>query len=257
MRVELLNSSTPPSDAQFLVTFLVNDEVAVDAGALGLLADLRRQQRVRHVFITHEHLDHIATLPIFLENVYEPGPDCVEVLASQEALDFLHGDMFNGRVWPDFMELSRPDDAFMSTTAIEPMRPIVRAGLTITPVPMSHGVDTLGLVVDDGRTAVAFPSDTGPTQQIWQHLATIDRLKAVFLEVSFPQSHAALAALTGHLSPSTFAAEIAKLPERLARGVRFIVVHRKARYAAEIARDLAALGLANVELIKPGHTYDL
>jgi ribonuclease BN (tRNA processing enzyme) len=257
MRVELLNSSMPPSDLQFLVSFLVNDAVAVDAGALGLLADLRRQQRVKHVFITHEHLDHIATLPIFLENVYEPGPDSVEVLAAPDVLHFLHGDMFNGRVWPDFMELSRPSDAFMSMTAIEPLKPIVRAGLTITPVPVSHGVDTMGLVVDDGTTAVAFPSDTGPTQHFWQHLAAIDRLKAVFLEVSFPQSHAALASLTGHLCPTTFAAEVAKLPGSLARGIRWIVVHRKARYAAEIANELGGLGLANMELVRPGHVYEL
>jgi hypothetical protein len=58
----------------------------------------------------------------------------------------------------------------MRTTAIEPLRPITRAGLTVTPVPVSHGVDTIGLVVDDGRTAVAFPSDTGPTACFWEHL---------------------------------------------------------------------------------------
>jgi cAMP phosphodiesterase len=253
MRIELLNSTSPPSDLQFLVSFLVNDEVAIDAGSIGLLTDLRRQQMVKHVFITHEHLDHVATLPIFLENVYEPGPECVEVLASREVLDFLHGDMFNGRIWPDFIDLSRPSDAFVRMTAIESLRPITRAGLTITPVPVSHGLDTTGLVVDDGRTAVAFPSDTGPTEQLWEHLASIDRLKAVFLEASFPNSLADLATITGHLSTATFAAEIGKL----SRQVRWIVVHRKARYAAQIARELENLGLANVELVRPGHVYEL
>ena len=253
MRIELLNSSSPPSDLQFLVSFLVNDELAIDAGSIGLLADLRRQQKLKHVVITHEHLDHVATLPIFLENVYDPGPECVELLASREVLDFLHGDMFNGRVWPDFIDLSRPSDAFVRTTAIEPLRPITRAGLTITPVPVSHGVATLGLVVDDGRTAVAFPSDTGPTEQFWEHLASIDRLKAVFLEASFPNSLADLATITGHLSTATFAAEIGKLP----RQVRWIVVHRKARYAAQIAKEIENLGLANVELVRPGHVYEL
>jgi hypothetical protein len=34
-------------------------------------------------------------------------------------------------------------------------------------------------------------------------------------------------------------------------------VHRKARYAAEIARELESLGLANVELVRPGHVYEL
>ena len=66
MKVELLPSSLPPTEAQFLVSFLVNDTVTIDAGPLGLLSDLRKQERVRHVFLTHEHIDHIATLPILL-----------------------------------------------------------------------------------------------------------------------------------------------------------------------------------------------
>ena len=252
MRVELLPSSLPAGDAQFLVTFLVNDVVAIDAGSLGLLADLDRQRRVRHVFVTHEHLDHIATLPIFLENVYEPGPDCVELLGRAAVLDFLHRDVFNGRVWPDFFELSTGADRFVVGTPLEPEAPVERTGLSVTPLPVSHCVDTLGLLVDDGRTAVAFPSDTGPTAELWPRLAACPRLAAVFLECSWPDSMAALAAQTGHLCPSTFAGEVRKL----GRDVRWIVVHRKARYAAEIARDLAALGLPNVELVRPGFTYE-
>ena len=253
MRVELLNSSIPPSDRQFLVTFLVDDAVAIDAGALGLLTDLGRQRRVRHVFITHEHLDHVATLPIFLENVYEHGPESPEVLASRQVIDLLHDDMFNDRVWPDFIDLSEPDNAFVRTTAVEPLVPVRRAGLSITPVPVSHGVDTLGLVIDDGHSAVAFPSDTGPTAALWKQLESLGpRLKAVFLELSFPRSMATLAEETGHLSPDTFAAEVRKL----ATDVRWIVVHRKARFADEIAGDLEALRLPGVELVRPGHVYE-
>lgn len=252
MKVELLPSSIPATEAQFLVSFLVNDSLAIDAGPLGLLSDLRKQERVRHVFLTHEHVDHIATLPIFLENVYEPGPECVELLGLEDMLDFIHHDIFNGRVWPDFFALSTGDDRFVSGTPLVPLEPVVRAGLTVTPVPVSHCVDTLGFLVDDGRAAVAFPSDTGPTDVLWRHLAAAPRLDAVFLEVSFPNQHADLAATTGHHCPATFAAEIAKLP----RDVRWIVVHRKARYAAEIARELAALKLSNVELVKPGVVYE-
>jgi cAMP phosphodiesterase len=252
MRVELLPSSVPASDAQFLVTFLVNDAVAVDAGSLGLLADLDRQRRVRHVFVTHEHLDHIATLPIFLENVYEPGPDCVEMLGGSAVLECLRRDVFNGRVWPDFFALSTPADRFARGTPLEPGIPVERAGLTVTPLPVAHCVDTLGLLVDDGRVAVAFPSDTGPTEEFWRRLSGCPLLAAVFLECSWPESMSALAAETGHLCPSTFAAEVRKLD----RDVRWIVVHRKALHAAEIARDLAALGLPNVEFVRPGFAYE-
>jgi cAMP phosphodiesterase len=253
MRIELLPSSLPETEIQFLVSFVVNDVVAIDAGAIGLLADLRRQQAIRHVFITHEHLDHIASLPIFLDNVYSAGADCVEVLAVADVLEFLHGDIFNGRVWPDFFRLSRPDNAFLRTTVLEPMVPVVRAGLTFTPVPVSHAVDTIGLVVDDGTSAVAFPSDTGPTQLLWEHLVDVPHLRAVFLEASFPSTHSDLAVLSGHLCTRSFAAEVAKIPA----GVRKIVVHRKARYAAQIARELDELGLHDVELVRPGHVYPL
>ena len=248
MRVELLPSSLPPSDLQFLVSFVVNDAVAIDAGSLGLLADLDRQRRVRHVFLTHEHIDHLATLPIFLENVYEQGPECVEILAAADVLEFLHRDIFNGRVWPDFFALSTASDAFVRATPLEPGRPVERAGLSITPLPVSHGVPTLGLLVDDGQAAAAFPSDTGPTDAFWHHLAATPRLDAVFLEVSFPNALAELATLTGHHCPATFAAEIRKLD----RAVRWIVVHRKPRYAAQIAAELAALDLPGVELVRPG-----
>jgi len=252
MKVELLPSSIPATEAQYLVSFLVNDTIAIDAGPLGLLSDLRKQGRVRHVFITHEHIDHIATLPIFLENVYEPGPECVELLAVPDVLDFIHRDVFNGRVWPDFFALSTGDDRFVQGTPLRVLEPVVRAGLTVTPVPVSHCVDTLGFLVDDGRAAVAFPSDTGPTDVLWEHLASAPRLDAVFLEVSFPNRHADLATTTGHHCPATFAAEVGKL----GRDVRWIVVHRKARYGGEIARELAALGLTNVELVKPGVVYE-
>jgi ribonuclease BN (tRNA processing enzyme) len=112
-------------------------------------------------------------------------------------------------------------------------------------------VPTLGLLVDDGTAAVAFPSDTGPTDTLWRQLAAAPRLDAVYLEVSFPDSLADLAALTGHHCPATFAAEIRKLD----RPVRWIVVHRKPRYAAQIAAELAALDLPGVELVRPGAPF--
>jgi len=252
MRIELLPSSIPVSETQFLVTFLVNQEIAIDGGSIGLLADLHRQELVKHIFITHEHLDHIASLPIFLENIYQPGSDCVEVLATADVLNFLHNDIFNGRVWPDFFQLSRPEDRFMKTSVLEPMQLVQRAGLTITPIWVSHGVETLGLVVADGVSAVAFPSDTGPTEQIWAHLSSLTNLRAVFLEASFPASHSALASATGHLCTTTFATEMKKL----SADVRWIVVHRKARYAAQIASEIAALGFPNVEIVQPGFVYE-
>jgi ribonuclease BN (tRNA processing enzyme) len=206
---------------------------------------------VRHVFLTHEHMDHLASLPILLENDYDQGPDCIELLASSRVLDVVRRDLFNGRIWPDFFQLSVATDAFVKATRLVEGQPVERAGLSVTPLAVNHCVETFGMVVDDGHAAVAFPSDTGPTDAFWRHLALLPRLDAVFLEVSFPNAHAELARQTGHHSPATFAEEVAKL----SRTVRWIVVHRKARYADEIASELASLDLPDVELAEPGRIY--
>ena len=252
MRVELLPSSQPPSDQQFLVTYLINDRVAIYAGSIGLLADLKRQEQVEHVFVTHQHIDHIATLPILLENVYEPGPKSIEVLSSKDVLHVLQKDLFNGRIWPDFLAISTPEDPFLITTPLEAGKPVERCGLVVTPVSVSHAVPTLGLVVDDGEAVVAFPSDTGTTEEFWEHLNGLDRLDAVFLEISFPDSLADLAGKSGHHCTKTFVDELQKLK----RPVRWIVVHRKPRYAKRIADELAAYNRSDVELIQPGAVYD-
>ena len=64
----------------------------------------------------------------------------------------------------------------------------------------------------------------------------------MFLECRFPERLATLAARTGRLCYSALAAEMRKV----GRQVRWIVVHRKAAAAAEIARELEKLGLDGV-----------
>jgi ribonuclease BN (tRNA processing enzyme) len=270
MRVELLPSSLPSSPAstrggpQFLSSYLVNDAIAIDAGAIGLAADLDRQERIRHVFLTHPHLDHVAGLPLLVENVFEPGGTGVEVLASAGTFAVLRRSLFNDEIWPDFFALSeRPDAAhrFVNATLLEPWRTVERAGCRVTPVPVPHGADTLAMVVDDGTACVAFAADTGPTDALWRHLAEehsdsglarhAGRLRAVFLECSFPDRFAELAAECDHHCSRTFRAECGKIPAT----ARVIVTHRKARYAAEIAAELAGCE-PRVELVEPGRVYE-
>ena len=257
MRVELLPSSFAAGDIrhppQFLSSYLVGDSVAIDAGSIGFLGDLERQRRVRHVFLTHCHLDHVASLPMLVENVHEPGGDGLEVLAHDSVLERVRRDLFNDDLWPDFFRLSTTAATFVRATSLEPMQPVDRGGLRVTPVPVTHSTHTMAMVVDDGRSCVAFAADTGPTDLLWRYLAGRPNLRAVFLECSFPESLADLATRVGHLCPSTFAAERARLPP----GVRTIVVHRKAAHAGRIEAELAALALPDVELVEPGRAYEL
>src|SRR6185436_12367272 len=97
---------------QYLTCALLNDTIALDAGSLGLYATPEQQARVRHVLLTHSHLDHVATLPIFLENVYEDRGDPVTVYGNAATLDALRRHFFNDTIWPDFVALSQDGHPF-------------------------------------------------------------------------------------------------------------------------------------------------
>jgi ribonuclease BN (tRNA processing enzyme) len=255
VRVTLLPSTVAepgqPS-RQFLTSYLLNETVALDAGSLGLHRTPHEQARVRHVLVTHTHLDHLASLPMLLDNVYQGDGDCVTVYGSDAVLDCLRRDVFNDRLWPDFIRLSAERPPFLRLERLEPGRPVDLDGLRITPVPVDHVVPTLGFIVEDGSAAVVFPSDTGPTEEIWRRANAAANLRAVFLEATFPQAMAELAGVARHLTPALFAAEVRKVR----RPARFIAVHISPRFYAQVVDELRALGLPDLEIGEPGKAYD-
>lgn len=255
MRLTLLPSCAsnhPASSWQFLTTFVVNDTLAVDAGSLGLALPIREQARIRHVLISHTHADHIASLPIFIENVYQTAPECVVLHGGAAVLDGLRRDVFNGRVWPDFIDLGRDRAPFLRLAELRPGEPVRLEGLLVTPVAVDHTVPTMGFILEDNASAVVIASDTGATEELWRRANALPNLKAVFLEASFPTAMSEIAAASKHLTSAGFAAEVAKLT----KPARVFAVHLKARYHAQVAAELTALALPNVEIAQPGRVYE-
>jgi ribonuclease BN (tRNA processing enzyme) len=237
---------------QYLTSYLINDTVAVDAGSLGLAATPAEQTRVQHVLISHTHIDHIGTLPIFVENTYESGtPDSVTIYGSAAVLESLRKDIFNDRVWPDFVSMSTPEDPFLKLEELEADKTIDLDGLRITPIPVNHVVPTFGFLIQDKQTTILIVSDTGPTDLIWERANAARNLKAVFLEASFPNSMAWLADVSKHLTPALFAAEVRKLKKQMA----VIAVHIKARNRDEVVKELEELEIPGVEIGRFGKAY--
>lgn len=243
----LPSTVTPDRALHLLTTYLVNDRIAIDAGSLGIFATPQDQARIKHVFISHYHADHVATLPIFLDNVAGQG-DSVTVYASEAVLDCLRRDLFSDRMWPDFFAFERDGVPFVRAEILTAGKPVSCADLMITPVPVNHPVPTLGFLIDDGKNAVMIASDTGPTEEIWRRANQLPHLRGVFLEASFPEELTWLAERAGHLTPRLFASELKKLKSP----VRVIAVHVKARYHNQVVAELGSLGLSHVEVARPG-----
>ena len=252
MNVTFLPSSCAgESSSQYLTSYLINDAIAIDAGSLGFWRTPADQAAVRHVLISHSHIDHVASLPIFLENVAAFHASPVKIYASEAVQDSLRRDLFNGRVWADFLRLTHERGRFADMVTIESGHPLEIEGLRVTPIAMDHVVPTLGFLLEDVASAVVIASDTSPTHEIWTLANRTSHLKAVFLEATFPNEMAPLAELTKHLTSAQFHAEMHKVT----RPARFYAVHLRARCREQVERELLSAGLPHLEIAKFGKTY--
>jgi ribonuclease BN (tRNA processing enzyme) len=252
MQALVVPASTSGEPVQLLTTYLINGTVAVDAGCLGLYGTIEQQSRVRHVFLSHCHLDHVASLPPFLDAVYDGSGDCVTVHGNAHVLDCLRKDVFNNRLYPDFLHISTFRPPYLKLNELRPGHPVEVEGLRVTPVEVDHAVPTLGYVIEDDATQVVFPSDTAPTDAIWDVVNRKGKPATVFLECTFPESMLWLAEIARHLTPSRFAGEVAKVKP----GTRFITVHMHPRHGPTAAEELRTR-VPHVEFAKFGMVYDV
>jgi len=245
MRVKILGSS-PHNTArqQYVSSYVINGTVAIDAGCLGFCGTPEEQQRVRHVFLTHSHADHTASLPVFVENVWTPTGDCPRIYGVAETLDSVRRHIFNEVMWPDFIALSNQSHPFLRLCPLQPGEMVEAEGLKIIPIPVNHIVPTVGYIVSDGLAAIIVAGDTGPTSWLWDVACRTEGLRAVFLEACFPNSMRDLAETSHHLTPEMFGREVSKMPA----GVTVFATHIKVRYREQVIRELNELGLENLEI---------
>jgi ribonuclease BN (tRNA processing enzyme) len=140
---------------------------------------------------------------------------------------------------------------FLKFSTLADGQSVQLGNVRLTPVSVDHVIPCFGFLIEDDQAAIAFVSDTAPTQNIWDRIRNVENLKAVFLEASFPNALQQLADKSMHLTPHDFAGEV----DKIGRDVSVIAIHLKSRFRETIVEELKSLGLAQLEIGKPGHTY--
>src|SRR5689334_7906848 len=108
MRIKVLGCSGGVGPGLRTTSLLVDDELLLDAGTgVGDLS-LKQMARVRDVFLTHAHLDHVCGLAFMADNLFDLIHRPVKVHATVETLEILRTHLFNWKLWPDFSKL--PDE---------------------------------------------------------------------------------------------------------------------------------------------------
>ena len=260
MRLQLLPSTIGGvGPAQLLSSYLINQHICIDAGSIGFHAELSQQLAVKHVFITHSHSDHVASLPAFLDAHFGVGIDSedpVTVYGTETTISSLRMDMLNDRHWPDFIRICAESGRdLVRLQVIEEGVPVQIEGLMITAIAVDHIVDTVAYIIEDDISACAIVTDTGPTDEIWQRCHQVKGLTTVALECAFPDRLQWLADASKHLTPTTFKADRAKAPDP--DQLRFLAVHLKLNQYDEIVEELAALSLPGLEVMKSGLDYQV
>jgi ribonuclease BN (tRNA processing enzyme) len=257
MRVQLLPSSFDSqghaTSDQRLTCFLIDECVAVDAGSIALALTSEQREQVRDIIVTHPHMDHIASLPIFIDDLFETLKSPVRVYATTEVIDLLERDIFNWNVYPRFSELKNEYGPVMEYVPIPTGEEFSIAHLTVTAVSVNHIVPTVGLIVSDGKSVVAFSSDTAETDEFWDVINRAPRVDALLIETSFPDSMAKLAEVSRHFTPASLQRDLSKLNHN---GLDILAVHIKPAYRQMVIDELAALNIPKLGVMEPGRTYN-
>lgn len=245
MELKVIGSSPDsPRTRQYGSSYTINGTVALDAGSIGFCGSPQEQSVIRHLFITHSHLDHIASLPTLLDNLYDPSTEALTLYASAETMQVLQEQIFNNKVWPDFIGMKPSGRPFVNTSLVLPGQVIEVEGLRILPVPVNHIVPTLGYIVSDGHSTIVYGADSGPTDQIWELAASFPEPRTILVEASFSDKMRSLAEVSGHLTPSMVLEETKKMP----KSERILIIHVKPRFREEIEAELTALNIDGLSI---------
>ncbi|MDF3067935.1 MAG: hypothetical protein K0R38_3536 [Polyangiaceae bacterium] len=236
--------------------FVVDERLAIDAGSLTSGLDLRAQYRLQAAIISHAHLDHVRDLATIADNRCQVDCEPLIVAATKDTIQVLKKHFFNGKLWPDFSVIAtkarRPTIRFQE---LKPEQPVELAGYQVRAVSVSHTIDASGFIVRGADAAIAYSGDTGPTDRLWELLNAEPDLKALLVEVSFPDREQKLATVSGHHTPRTLLKDLKKL--RRPKDLPTLLYHIKPAFQREVEQECARLKGVNLAVTAIGDQYVL
>ena len=207
MRVRVLGCSGAIAKDCRTTSFLIDADVLVDAGTgVGDLS-LQEMRGVRHVLLTHSHLDHVAALPLMVDSIASQLDDPIHVHALPGTIAALKTHIFNNVIWPDFSRIPSPQSPFVRFHEIQVGQMLQLADKTIEVLPAVHTVPACGYAVSAGRGCWIFTGDTERNPAFWRRINQLD-VAALVIETAFSNREKDLAQRSLHLSPQALAVEL-------------------------------------------------
>ncbi len=255
MKIKVLGCSGAEYPGRYSPAFLVDGEILLDAGTITSVLGEKQQRRIRKIFVTHAHLDHIRGIPSLVDNFATPlERRRVQVFGISSVVGTIRKNLFNGAVWPDFTVIPHPDDASLRLVKVKEGIPVRNGKYTVTPYRVNHTVPSVGFLVEDEKARRFFyTGDTGPTSDTWGKIGK-RKIHCLIIDVSFPDALEELAIRTGHLTPRLLREELLKMV--LPPG-RVFVTHTKPRYRKAIEGEIRKMKIDGIRLLRDGETISV
>lgn len=196
---------------QRTTSLLIDRDILVDAGTGVADLPIAELALIDHVFLTHTHLDHIASLPLMIDTVADRRSQPLTVYGTDAVLAILRNHIFNWAIWPDFAEVPSPEHPFLRYQPIELGQPVLLGGREFTALPVEHTVPAVGYRIDSGQGSLVFSGDTGSCDAFWRAVNRIPNLRHLIIECAFSNRELRLAIISKHLCPDMLAKELQKL----------------------------------------------
>ncbi len=237
MNIRFLGAHNCESSTIKLVTLLIDDTLAIDAGSLTSSLPIEAQLQLKAVLITHQHYDHIRDIPAMAMNAlfYETN---IHIYSTQAVYDALATHWLNGTTYVNFLE-KHQDNPRIKFTIIEPNKALQIDGYNILAVLVNHSVPTIGYQITspDGKI-VFYTGDTGPgLADCWQYVSP----HLLITEVTAPNRYEAFSRRSLHLTPSLLKEELLAFQKLKDYLPPVVLVHMNPRQEKEIEAEISVV----------------
>ncbi len=238
MKLTVLGCSGGIGSGRHTTSFLVDDDVLIDAGSGITTLDFEHLLKIDHVFITHAHLDHVLGLPLLLDSVGDLRTAPVTVHALPEVLDVLSRHLFNWHLWPDFREIPSLASPWLRFEPLDLGETFTLKGRTFRPLPANHVVPACGIhLAAMGGGGLVFSGDTTHSEAFVAAVNAIPDLRHLIIETSFENELSEVAQASKHHWPDSLAAELQQLKGR----PEIWITHLKPGNESAIMNELRAV----------------
>lgn len=256
MKLQLLPSTFDEngcaSPRQHLSCFIIDDCIAIDAGSLAMSSTAEQKNKIRDVILTHAHLDHIAGLPLFIDDLFAFLTEPICIYATGEVIEILERDVFNWSVYPRFSELENENGIVLKYFPFEAGNEFEVKHLRVKSVAVNHKVPAVGFIISDNEKTFAITGDTAKSQKFWEAVNGEKNLDALLIECAFPDEMEELARASHHLTPKILQAELSRLKPV---NCPIYAINLKPMFRERIISQLEDLKIENLKILEVGEIY--